>query len=71
MTWKNHFKTNLKNWLLEKDNPSVRYFTLKDILGKPQNDTVLAAAKAAIMTDGLVPKILAKQHKGGYWEKNE
>ena len=38
-------------WLLEEDNPSVRYFTLTEIQEKPQNSPEVGAAKKAIMTD--------------------
>jgi hypothetical protein len=58
-------------WLLEEGNPSVRYFTLVDILGLPAGDRRVAAAKKAIMEEGAVPKILARQKKDGFWEKRE
>ena len=58
-------------WLLEEDNPSVRFFALVDILGLPARDKRVAAAKKAIMEQGIVPEILARQKKGGYWEKAE
>jgi len=56
---------------LEKDNPSVRYFTLIDILGKPENDSEVREAKDEIMEVGAVPKILAKQSNEGYWGSPE
>ncbi len=58
-------------WLLEEDNPSVRYFTQVDILGFDGKDKGVAAAKKEIMTKGTVPKILAGQREGGYWEAPE
>ncbi len=64
-------KANPLPWLLEEDNPSVRYFTLIDILGAPSRDARVMAAKKAIMEKGIVPKILAQQKKGDYWEKAE
>jgi hypothetical protein len=54
-------------WLLEKDNPSVRYFTLTKLLGRPANDTEAVEAKRSVMTVGTVPKILARQENEGYW----
>ena len=54
-------------WLIEEDNPSVRYFTLVKLLDASPRDRRVAAAKRAIMETGTVPKILAKQNKGGYW----
>jgi len=35
---KSVLKADPTDWLLEKDNPSVRYFTLTDILEKSEND---------------------------------
>ena len=61
-------KADPTDWLLEKNNPSVRYFTLKYILKKPENDLELQETKLEIMKAGLVPAILAKQKKEGYWE---
>lgn len=58
-------------WLLEAENPSVRYFTLIDVLGKPREDPMVAAAKKSIMESSLVPRILEKQDEGGYWGKPE
>jgi hypothetical protein len=69
--WKSVLKADPTEWLLEKDNPSVRYFTLSQILDKPQNSPVVQAAKKEIMTTGLVSQILAKQNSGGYWEAPE
>jgi len=54
-------------WLLEEDNPSVRYFALTGLLGKPASDPAVASAKKAIKTTGPVPAMLAKQEAGGYW----
>jgi hypothetical protein len=69
--WKSMLKADPVDWLLEKDNPSVRYFTLTQIQDKPQNSPEAQEAKKEIMLSGVVPKILAKQHDGGYWEAPE
>src|SRR4030042_3729074 len=64
-------KANPLPWLLEEDNPSVRYFALVDLVGAASRDRRVVEAKKAIMEKGIVPKILAGQKKGGYWEKAE
>jgi len=69
--WKSVLKADPVDWLLEKDNPSVRYFTLSQILDKPQDSSKVRAAKKEVMVAGVVPKILAKQDAGGYWETPE
>ncbi len=67
--WKSILKADPTDWLLEEDNTSVRYFTLTDLLDKPLNDSEVKKAKNAIMTVGVVPRILAKQKADGYWER--
>ena len=69
--WKSVLKEDSTDWLLEAENPSVRYFALSQLLDKPQNDVEVAAAKKAIMRAGVVPKILAKQNSDGSWESPE
>lgn len=66
--WKSMLKADPADWLLEKNNPSVRYFTLTEILELPENDSQVKKAKSEIMTVGVVPVILSKQNNEGYWE---
>ena len=68
---KNFLNENTINWLLEDENPSVKYFTLKDILEKPINNQEFADIKKQIMNIGIVPKILETQKPEGYWGKPE
>jgi len=58
-------------WLLAHDaqNPGVRYFALQELLGHPADDTQVMEARAAVMSSGPVPAILAAQHPDGYWVK--
>jgi len=69
--WKSVLKAESTDWLLGQDNPSVRYLTLTDILGKSEKEPDVKKAKELIMQTGVVPKILAKQKKEGYWEAPE
>lgn len=55
------------DWLLEDDNPSVRYFALSDILEKPGHNPEVVKAKDGIMSIGNIPSILAAQDKDGFW----
>lgn len=66
--WKSYLKADPTQWLLEEDDPSVRYFTLRDILDKPQTDPEVKQAKSAVMKTGVVPVILSKQDKEGCWD---
>jgi hypothetical protein len=67
--WKSVLKADPIDWLLEKSNPSVRYFTLIELLDRTQDDSEVKDARDDIMSIGTVPKILAVQKEGGYWEK--
>jgi hypothetical protein len=66
-SWKKHLKGDPVDWLLEEENPSVRYFTLKGIVGKMESDPEVKQAKAQIMLEGVVPQILETQNEGGFW----
>jgi hypothetical protein len=68
--WKSILKSNTLEWLLNKNNPSVRYFTLIDILDYPENDTEVIESKKDIMKSKLISAIMSKQKKQGYWEKS-
>jgi len=59
----------IEDWLLELDNPSVRYFTLRFLLDLPEDDAEVTAAQRAIMISEPVQKILAAQEAEGYWGK--
>jgi hypothetical protein len=69
--WKNLLKDDPTEWLLETNNPSVRYYTLRDIIGKSERSNEVKDAKKEIMKEGLVPKILEKQKPKGHWGKPE
>jgi hypothetical protein len=67
--WRNVLNGDPIPWLLEPDNPSVRYFTLTDILDRAATDAEVQATKAAIMDSAIVQEIFAAQHSNGYWKK--
>jgi hypothetical protein len=66
--WKFILKADPTEWLLESNNPSVRYFVLTELLEKPETEPEVIAAKNEIMNTGKVPIILGKQNEQGYWE---
>ncbi len=57
------------DWLLEKQDPGVRYFALRDLLGAPADDTDVVAARRATVRHSPVREILAGQNPDGYWVK--
>ncbi len=69
--WKSLLNADPTDWLLEEDNPSVRYLTLVDILERPASNSDVVKARRDIMVKGVVPHILAKQEEEGYWDNPE
>jgi hypothetical protein len=66
--WQEYLQVNPTKWLLEDENPSVRYFTLKHIFGLPDKHKDVLQARRRIMEAGVAPAILAKQQPAGNWE---
>lgn len=57
-------------WLLEPENPSVRYRTLVELLDRGGSEEALEA-KRAIAASSPVLKLLQAMHPDGYWlQKN-
>lgn len=59
------------NWLLEPEDPLVRYATLVELMGSGIKDPEVIKAREAARVSEPVQKILNKQHPGGYWYKPE
>ncbi len=55
------------NWLLEENQPSIRYLTLTELLGKPEKDSDVRSAKKNIMKVGWTKDIFSKQLPSGCW----
>jgi hypothetical protein len=54
-------------WLLEPEDPSVRYWTLVDILDRPADGSEVEEARAAAARQPLAQQLFALQRPGGYW----
>jgi hypothetical protein len=60
------------DWLLEEEQPSIRYLTLTQLLHRKESDPDVREAKARIPSTGWVAGILSRRDPGGWWvrEKN-
>ena len=58
-------------WLLEDEQPSVRAKALTELLGRPDSDPDVRAARAKIPTTGWAAQILAEQDPEGWWGRGE
>ena len=52
-------------WLLEANQPSVRYRTLTELLGRKENDPDVRNAKKEILERGWAAEILSQRRPGG------
>ena len=69
ISWSDYLYDDPTDWLLEEENPSVRYLALRTIVERSEDLPETLAAKQAIMGSGPVPAILGAQHEDGYWVK--
>jgi hypothetical protein len=65
--WQKNLNGDPLPWLLEPENPSVRYWTLIDILDRPGTDPEVQETRAAIAQQPLVKELFALQRPEGYW----
>jgi len=54
-------------WLLEEDQPAIRYLALTGLLGRPESDSAVKAAKQNITTLGWAKDLLDAQLPSGAW----
>ena len=59
------------DWLLEENQPCVRYLTLTQLLDKPEDDPQVSTAKERTTKTGWATEILAKQAPRGWWVTGE
>lgn len=61
----------LIDWLLEEDQPAIRFVALTQLLDRKAEDPEVIEAKAAIPRHGWAADILAKQDAGGWWASRD
>ena len=54
-------------WLLEEDQPSVRYLALTELLDRPRDDPEVRSAERRITETGWAADILRQQDDAGWW----
>jgi hypothetical protein len=58
-------------WLLERDQPAVRYRALLDLLDRKESDEEVRQARADIPRRGWCPEVLSSQKAAGFWEDRQ
>jgi hypothetical protein len=69
MTWQEKLKGDTLSWLLEKDEPGVRYLAMRDLLDLPADDSDLASTQELAHEQGPISVILDEMDAAGYWVK--
>lgn len=67
MTWQKQFKGDTISWLLEDNNPGIRYLAMRDLLDTPANETTMIAARELAHREGPIATILSKMNDDGFW----
>ena len=70
-SWQNRLKGDPLPWLLDAENPSVRRWTLVNLLGRPADDAEVQEAGAVIAQQPLVQELFALQRPEGHWGDDE
>jgi len=69
MSWRKYLHDGVLDWLLEPENPSVRYWALQQLIDHDESDLIVYEAQNAIMNSTLVKTIMQNQGKEGYWKE--
>src|SRR5574342_1010842 len=67
MSWKNQLRSDSLPWLLESENPGVRYLAMRDLLDLSPDDKKLKSARKSAHKEGPIAAILSNMEKDGYW----
>jgi len=69
MSWKSQLRNDSLPWLLESENPGVRYLALRDLSDLSPNDKKLKTARKSAHKEGPIAHILCKMNEEGYWQR--
>jgi len=60
---------NVTEWLIEEENPSIRYRSLRELQELPESDPELQSTRKQITSYQPVKNMLEAMHPEGYWEQ--
>jgi hypothetical protein len=64
-----HLGADTLEWLLESEDPGVRYLAIRDLLDKAENDPELIESRHKAHNQGPIKLVLDNMKPQGYWEK--
>ena len=71
MKWEELETDSAIQWLLEPDNPSVRFWALQQLVDMNPEDREVVQAQELIMDTPCVKAILSAQKPEGHWENHK
>jgi hypothetical protein len=71
MHYSKAMKQQSLDWLLETNNPAIRYHTLVDVFGKSPKDAEVKKTKQRVKQYGPVKKVLRARNSQGYWPPSD
>ncbi|MCL5611611.1 MAG: nitrogen fixation protein NifH [Chloroflexi bacterium] len=69
MSWQTQLRGDSVSWLLETENPGVRYLAMRDLLELPDDDAEMKSARKKAHKEGPIADVLSHMEKEGYWVK--
>lgn len=69
MAWTDQLNGDSITWLLEADNPNVRYLALRDLLDRLEGDKDLEEARRVAYQTEPLARVLKYKKEPGYWVK--
>jgi hypothetical protein len=71
MSWEEIISQETLEWLLGPENPSVRYWALRQLEDKTSSESEVMETQDVVMETQCVKTMLRKQKTEGHWEKYE
>lgn len=69
LDWRHRLHGDPAEWLLDSDdNPSVAFWFLHDIVGRPEDASTMVELREKILFSPIVQEILAAQNELGSWD---
>lgn len=65
--YKKYLKNDQTDWLLERENPTVRYLALKELINLDDRHSEVIDAQEQVMKSKPVKLLLAQQFSDGHW----
>ncbi len=69
MSWQTQLRGDSVSWLLETENPGVRYLAMRDLLELPADDAKMKSARKRAHKEGPIAEVLSHMEKEGFWVK--